>query len=58
VHSVENDSLTGGYKSNFPFFHKLFLKGVENSSGDFPTIIKKLSRKSRPERRLHTQTKL
>jgi len=41
VQSVENDSLTGGYKSNFPFFHKLFLKGVENFSDTKNLILRK-----------------
>jgi hypothetical protein len=37
VQNVESDSLTEGYKSKFPLFHKLFLSGVEKSaerSGD------------------------
>jgi hypothetical protein len=29
VQSVESDSLTEGYKSKLPLFHKLFLSGVE-----------------------------
>jgi hypothetical protein len=29
VQSVESDSLTEGYKSKFPLFHKLFLSRVE-----------------------------
>jgi hypothetical protein len=31
VQNVEHDLLTGGYKIKFPFFHKLFLCGVEKS---------------------------
>jgi hypothetical protein len=33
VQSVESDSLTEGYKSKFPLFHKLFLSGVEKGGG-------------------------
>jgi len=29
----KSDSLTGGYKSKFPLFHKHFLSGVENFAG-------------------------
>jgi hypothetical protein len=31
VQIVERDSLTEGYKSKFPLFHKLFLSGVEKA---------------------------
>jgi len=34
VQNVESDSLTKSYKSKFPLFHKLFLSGVENFSGN------------------------
>jgi hypothetical protein len=36
VQNVESDSLTEGYKSKFPLFHKLFHWGVEKfgSSAD------------------------
>jgi hypothetical protein len=34
VQIVESDSLTEGYRSKFPFFHKLFLCRVEKSGGD------------------------
>jgi len=37
VQRVESDSLTEGYKSKFPLFHKLFLWGVEkfvSNAGD------------------------
>jgi hypothetical protein len=33
VQNVESDSLTEGYKSKFPLFHKLFLSGVEKVGG-------------------------
>jgi hypothetical protein len=33
VQNVESDSLTEGYKSKFPLFHKLFLCGVEKFGG-------------------------
>jgi hypothetical protein len=33
VQNVESDSLTEGYKSKFPLFHKLFLSGVEKGGG-------------------------
>jgi hypothetical protein len=33
VQNVERDLLTGGYKIEFPLFHKLFLDGVENFGG-------------------------
>jgi hypothetical protein len=48
VQSVQNDSLTGGYKSKFLFFHKLFLKGVENFTGDFSEFRKKAAIKKPP----------
>jgi hypothetical protein len=31
VQTVERVWLTEGYKNTFPFFHKLFLSGEENS---------------------------
>jgi hypothetical protein len=33
VQIVESTSLTEGYKNKFPFFHKLFLSGVEKGGG-------------------------
>ena len=33
MHIVESGSLTKGYKSKFPLFHKLFLSRVEKGDG-------------------------
>ena len=39
VQIVESDSLTGGYRSKFLLFHKLFHAGVENDAANSTSTL-------------------